>query len=265
LQAEAIAAVRAEADERAAQERAGVDERVTQERAAAEERAAVDAAEIAVGEIVDDAPALPDLPEAAPLELAPPRDVTAEIEQRVKETIELSLYLADQIESFDKVIANLGDLPTRLEGVVSQALKRTLAARAKLDREAEMALDEVVATLDEHVGTVGDLASTAEGVRELAAGQSQIANNLRALAEAIDRSFEGRAPRAASSIAKKARRFVPEDDLPPARTKTKKAAPRKPTKAKTSKGRTENAAGRARRKTSPRRTPGTDYIDIDGD
>lgn len=282
LQANAVAA----AEERAAalaaaEERAAAQAAQATEAVHVAQTAAQSAAEVAVAEVVEQLPAIPDIPEvpvveAAPVELAPPRDVTAEIEQRVKETIELSLYLADQIESFDKAIANLGDLPTRLEGVIAQALKRTLAARAKLDREAETALDEVVATLDEHIGHVGDLSATAEGVRDLAAGQQQIAVGLRALADAIDRSYEGRAPRAVSSISKSARRLAPDEDLPPAASARKKASTRKPAKSKTSKrtaktrtsaasGRTPSAPGRTRRGSASRKPTGTDYIDIDAD
>ena len=235
--------------------------------------------EIAVGEVVEPAePELtvpPPVAVAEPVELAPPRDFTSEIEQRVKETIELSLYLADQIEGFDKVLGNLGDLPTRLEGVIAQALKRTLAARAKLDREAETALDEVVATLDEHVATIGDLSFTAEGIRQIATGQAELATGLHALAEAIDRSSEGRAPRARSAIAKSTRRFTSDEDLPraaPARKKTTTGS-RKTAKgtaaSKTSKGKAKtprsSAPGRGKRKGAPRKPAGTDYIDIDAD
>jgi methyl-accepting chemotaxis protein len=200
-----------------------------------------------------------------------PRDFGSEIEQRVKETIELSLYLADQIESFDKAISNLGDLPTRLEGVISQALKRTLAARAKLDREAEMALDEVVATLDEHVENIGDLADTATTVRELAAGQARLASGLEAIAEAIDRSSEGRPSRAARSVAKvSTRKAAPKPGAgkqKPAAGKT--AAPRESAKtvAKTSAKRTAKTGAKgkpapARRK---RASPDSSYLSLDAD
>jgi hypothetical protein len=183
------------------------------------------------------------------------RDIPTEIEQRVKETIELSLYLADQIESFDKAISNLGDLPTRLEGVISQALKRTLAARAKLDRDAEMALDEVVATLDEHVESIGDLTETATTMRDIAAGQAQLASGMEAIAEAIDRSSEGRLPRARTSVAKAASRK-------PARKSSAKKKPPLPraNTGKKAKAKAKNTAARRKRK-----PPEASYLSLDAD
>jgi hypothetical protein len=192
-----------------------------------------------------------------------PRDITSEIEQRVKETIELSLYLADQIESFDKAISNLGDLPTRLEGVISQALKRTLAARAKLDRDAEMALDEAVATLDEHVATIGDVA----GVAEM---QARLESGLDAIAEAIDRSADGGLPRAGTSLAKAAarsRKTTPRKKAGARKASKGKAKPAPKGKAKPApkakaKRSTSAAAKRsaARRKRKPR---DPDYLSLD--
>jgi hypothetical protein len=195
----------------------------------------------------------------APVVVAPP-PVPSEIEQRVKETIELSLYLADQIESFDKAIASLGDLPSRLEGVLSQALKRTLAARAKLDRDAEMALDEAVATLDEHVATIGDLGSIAAAQRRVEAG-------LAALAEAVDRSTDGALPRAGSSLARASSA---------ARTPARKAAKSSARTASGARGadkkdkKTKKKASskpKAAKRTVPRRKrkPAADYLRLDAD
>ncbi len=191
------------------------------------------------------------------------RNLTSEIEQRVKETIELSLYLADQIESFDKAISNLGDLPTRLEGVISQALKRTLAARAKLDRDAETALDEAVATLDEHVATIGDLA----GIAEL---QTRLESGLDAIAEAIDRSADGGLPRAGTSLARAAARSSKAS----ARRKTQarkaskskaKAAPKAKRSSKSAAAKRSTArrkrGGSARKKTPPE----AEYVSLDAD
>jgi uncharacterized phage infection (PIP) family protein YhgE len=210
-------------------------------------------------------PAMVDVDETgiihAPAVTISPIEISAEIEQRVKETIELSLYLADQIEAFDKAISNLGDLPTRLEGVISQALKRTLAARAKLDREAETALDEVVATLDEHVQSIGDLTHTAATVRELADGQSQLASGLAAIAEAIDRSSEGLLPRAASSVAKSAK---------PSRRSGAEPRTAKTTSAKSQKSKPK-AKAKPKRKTPARKRKPTSrsapqgYLEIDAD
>lgn len=194
-----------------------------------------------------------------------PRDITTEIEQRVKETIELSLYLADQIESFDKAIANIGDLPSRLEGVVSQALKRMLAARAKLDRDAELTLDEAVATLDEHVGAIADLGSIAEMQARLEAG-------LDAIADAIDRSADGDLPHAGTAL-KKASTRAPKP-APKKRTSVRKSAKAKAktkTEAKRSRAKSTSRASKgskpAAKRTQARRRkpPEADYLSLDAD
>lgn len=75
----------------------------------------------------------------------------AAVEQRMKETVDLSMYLADQIEDLDQLMGKLVDLPNKLEGVVSQAMRRAMAARGKLDREAETALDDALGAIDEHL------------------------------------------------------------------------------------------------------------------
>ena len=168
----------------------------------------------------------------------------------MKETIELSLYLADQIESFDKAISSLGDLPSSLEGVISQALKRTLAARAKLDRDAEMALDEAVATLDEHVATIGDLGSIAEAQRRVEAG-------LAALADAVDRSADGGLPRAGTSLARASS---------PARKPVRRASTSSARRASAAKGadkkKTASTKPKAAKRSAPRRKrkPAAGYL-----
>jgi SMC interacting uncharacterized protein involved in chromosome segregation len=139
-----------------------------------------------------------------------------DIEQQVKESIELSLYLADQIEDFDRVIGKMGDLPNRLEAVITQALKRTLAARGKLDREAEIALDDVLTVVDEHAERIGSFGESEEVVRDLTSGQDELSSRvetlhadvldrLEVLAEAIDRSHAGKTPRAAAALARGSR------------------------------------------------------------
>ena len=133
---------------------------------------------------------------------APARTGSGDTDERIKEIVELSLYLADQIEGFDRVIAGMGDLPNKLEGVVSQALRRTLTARAKLDSEAEAALDDALAALDEHVDTMSDgrrtrslttrrrSASSADGQvgprRQARVLRDQVARSNEAIATALD-------------------------------------------------------------------------------
>ena len=211
----------------------------------------------------DSLPLLPIEGEIVPDVSLAPRDITTEIEQRVKETIELSLYLADQIESFDKAIANLGDLPTRLEGVISQALKRTLAARGKLDRDAETALDEAVATLDEHVATIGDLSGIAEMQARLEAG-------LDAIAEAIDRSADGGLPRAGTALAKASARVVRKKAAPRRKSSTRRAASSKTSASKAAKSKAKPPP-KAKKSTAKRSAPRTrkppeaEYLSLDAD
>jgi hypothetical protein len=154
------------------------------------------------------------------------------LEERIKETADLSSYLADQIQDLDGVMARLGDLPQQLEGTVSQALRRALTARAKLDREAETALDDVMASLDDHVNQLTGLLERFETeedhIRKLALEQVELGSRIESLQEsflkrletveadrrhgeeaiaiAIDRSHRGLAPRALESLAKPAKR-----------------------------------------------------------
>lgn len=171
-----------------------------------------------------------------------------ELDQRVKDSVELQLYLADQVEEFGQAINRIGDLPTKLEGVVGQALKRTLTARAKLDREAETSLDEVLATLDEHVETIsGSLSGLTDGedaIRKLTLGQVELASRVESLhatllnkledldderkranavlADAIDRIAAGKDAKAAASLDKPApRQRTTSKPKPKAKSKTK--------------------------------------------
>ncbi len=167
------------------------------------------------------------------------------IEERIKETAELSEYLADQIEDLDGLMGRLTELPQQLEGVVSQALKRTLTARAKLDKEAETALDDVLEALDEHVNQLAEVLERFEQeedhIRKIALEQVELTSRIEslqstfidridridnerrrgeeAIAVAIDRSARGLVPRALESLSKSTRR------------RKSAPAPRKPAKA----------------------------------
>jgi hypothetical protein len=203
------------------------------------------------GELVDVGETIVPSPPVA----LPVPEIASEIEQRVKETIELSLYLADQIEAFDKAISNLGDLPSRLEGVIAQALKRTLAARAKLDRDAEMALDEAVATLDEHVATIGELGSIAEA-------QARVEAGLAALAEAVDRSADGDLPRAGTSLTRASRSTGGPSRRTGAASKTGR---RRSSTSKTSKGQPKTKAAKRSAPNRKRKPREADYLSLDAD
>jgi sugar-specific transcriptional regulator TrmB len=165
-------------------------------------------------------------------ELVPPPRVmvtdSVEIDRRIQETIDLSLYLADQVDAFGRVLQAMGDLPTRLEGVISQALRRTLTARSKLDSEATTEIRTALASLDTYVDKIDDIvtrfAASEESVRKLALGQVEVNSRIDSLhdaiadrlddveadrrrteeilAAAIDAVGEGKAPKAASTLAK---------------------------------------------------------------
>ncbi len=154
------------------------------------------------------------------------------VEDRVAEAAELSSYLTEQVESLDKLLNRIGDLPMKLEGVVAQALRRTLATRAKLDKEAETAIDDVLGNVDEQLerfsGALERFGSNEERLKNIETGQSDLTSRLealqdalvgrleqldtdrrrteQALAQAIDRSAKGLAPRALDSVNKPSRR-----------------------------------------------------------
>ena len=168
----------------------------------------------------------------------------AEIEQRLKESEELSLYLADQIEDFDRSLSRINDLPTQLEGLVAQALKRTLTAKAKLDADTRASLTETLAALADNVDrmdrAVEHLASSDETLRELATGQTDLASRVDALQDRIE-DIAGADTRPAT-VAKPARR-------------------RKLKKAGAAKSASEKKAAPARKRPRSKRAPVQDAPD----
>jgi hypothetical protein len=210
---------------------------------------------------------------------------SAEIADRIKETAELSEYLADQIEDLDGVMGRLTELPHQLEGVVSQALKRTLTARAKLDKEAEGALDEVLGALDQQVAALGEVLSRFEQeedhMRKLALEQVELSSRIESLQEtfidrieridtdrrrgeeaiavAIDRSARGLQPRALESLTKSTKRRKP---AAPKAQKTKTTASRKAA-PKASEPRPEPAHAKSKR--SRRRSKQLDWTPLPTD
>ncbi|MEX0873799.1 MAG: hypothetical protein WD646_12040 [Actinomycetota bacterium] len=171
------------------------------------------------------------------------------IEERVNETAQLSLYLTDQVEALDKLLSRVGDLPMKLEGVVAQALRRTLATRAKLDKEAEGAIDDVLGAVDEQLehfsGALQRFAADEGQLHKLEVGQAELTallESLRAsvtarldeieserrrteqeLARAIDRSAKGQDPRAQDSL--KAARDAPRRSASKSKGKVTKKKP----------------------------------------
>lgn len=175
------------------------------------------------------------------------------METQVKETAELSLYLTDQIEDLDRVLKNLGELPERIEGVVSQAMRRTLTARAKLEQDATSLVDELTESLEAGTDRLSEVLDSldASGVRKLTLGNveltSQVASlhdtliarlaaaeldhrqTMEALARAIDRWAKGKDPRALETMAKattpRKRASVPSSKTSPAKGAAKGSAP----------------------------------------
>lgn len=175
------------------------------------------------------------------------------METQVKETAELSLYLTDQIEDLDRVLKNLGELPERIEGVVSQAMRRTLTARAKLEQDATSLVDELTESLEAGTDRLSEVLDSldASGLRKLTLGNveltSQVASlhdtliarlaaaeldhrqTMEALARAIDRWAKGKDPRALETVAKattpRKRASGPSSKASPAKGAAKGSAP----------------------------------------
>ncbi len=143
------------------------------------------------------------------------------IETGIADAAELSSYLTEQVESLDRLLNRIGDLPMKLEGVVAQALRRTLATRAKLDKEAERAIDDVLGSVDQQLqqfnASLQRVSTNDDRLEKIEAGQSDLrsqiedlqkgfAGRFEGLAQAIDRSAKGLTPRALESINKPVRR-----------------------------------------------------------
>jgi len=192
-------------------------------------------------------------------EASTPPDLKA-IQEQVKETADLSLYLTDQIEDLDAVLNKLGELPANIEGVVTQAMRRTLTARAKIEQEASSVLDDVASSLDGTVDRLAEALDVLEGgdVRRLALAQVELSSRLEsmhdtlqeriedmeiesrqmleALARAIDRSARGQDPHALETVAKASvppRAAAKRRSSGSGKSAKPKAAKRKPTKRTT--------------------------------
>jgi hypothetical protein len=157
------------------------------------------------------------------------------------------MNLRTQIEDFERVASGMRELPKAIEGTVAQALRRAMAARAKLDRDAETAMDETLGAVDEQLDALNEaiakVAETDDQIRKVALGQREIGSRLDSLQEAflarldavetenrsaqeqlaraIDRSAAGRDPRASESLGKAPRRAV----TPKAQPVRRKASP----------------------------------------
>lgn len=158
------------------------------------------------------------------------RQRLGEVERNLSETVDLTAYLRDQADDLDRVLAALGDVPRKLEGVVAQALRRALTVRAGLLREAEKALEQAFGPVDARLRDVArELTAAREGLSEagardddrvahLARAQEDLLARMddvvayvadaeddrlrreRSLAEAIDRLAKGQAPEATRGL-----------------------------------------------------------------
>jgi hypothetical protein len=153
------------------------------------------------------------------------------VEERIEETGRLAMNIRDRLEEFEKVVAVMLQLPKAVEGTVAQAVRRAMAARAKLDRDAEAAMDETLGALDEQIEAMQDaiahLPGSEDQLRKVELAQIELGSRLdslqesflarldaieaesrrsqEALARAIDRAAAGRDPRAVETLARPAR------------------------------------------------------------
>jgi len=116
-------------------------------------------------------------------------DKLEQVEARIEETGQLAINIRDRLDEFERIAGAMRAIPKTVEGTVAQALKRAMAARAKLDREAEAAMDETLAAVDEQLEAlheaVGSLQTSDDGVRKVALGQIELTNRMEAMQEAL--------------------------------------------------------------------------------
>jgi len=178
-------------------------------------------------------------------------DRMEQVEERIEETGRLAMNIRDRLDQFEQMASGMTELPKAIEGTVAQVVRRAMAARAKLDREAEQAMDETLAAVDEQLDAVFDAVAKISGgddhVRKMELGQIELNSRIdslqqtflerldaietenrraqEALARAIDRAAAGREPRAAETVAKPVRR-APAKQTPAARKPARRRAPK---------------------------------------
>lgn len=174
---------------------------------------------------------------------APPADPEAEarigrIEQQVKETAELSLYLTDQIEDLDRIIKSLGELPDKVEGAVTQAMRRAVTARTKLDQDVSTLLDDLTSALEEGTERLAEVLDSldASGLRKLTLGNVELASQVASLHETVVARLgaaETEQRRAIEVLARAIDRWAKGQDPRALEGLTKGAVPRKRPSART--------------------------------
>lgn len=177
-----------------------------------------------------------------------------EVEARIEESGQLAMNIRDRLDEFERLATEIRDIPKSIEGTVTQVVRRAMAARAKLDKDAETAMDETLAAVDEQIDalndTIANIGSSDDQIRKVALGQVELSSRIEslqdaflarleaieadnrdaqeALARAIDRSAAGRDPRAAESVRKPARKPSkpkPAPRKPPPRTRRRAKPP----------------------------------------
>jgi ABC-type transporter Mla subunit MlaD len=215
-----------------------------------------------------------------------------DVHSQLTEGAALSRYLQDQVDDLDKVLNQLGTVPDRLEGAVSQALRRALTVRAGLTREAEKALERTVGPVEENLERlVASLETVTEGfedgriaddVRKVSLRQVELTSRLEEMQEAVfarleeiaedarrrDEILAGAIDRAASGLAPEAMEELEAEPPPPKRTPPKRSAEPKRTaapkrKAKAKRKAEPPAAKRApiRRSPSAKKRPSADHTE----
>ncbi len=166
-----------------------------------------------------------------------------QVEERIEETGRLAMNIRDRIDEFERVTTAMRQLPKAIEGTVAQAVRRAMAARAKLDREAEAAMDETLGAVDDQLDAlhtaISKLSGSDDQVRKIELGQIELGSRLdslqdnfmerfEALARAIDRLSVGREARAVETVAKPAPRARAAKPQPARKPAVRRRAAPKP-------------------------------------
>jgi archaellum component FlaC len=130
-------------------------------------------------------------------------DRLEQVEARIEETGRLAMNIRDQLDDFEKLANGMRQLPKAIEGTVAQAIRRAMAARAKLDHEAETAMDETLGAVDEQLDAlneaIGRIGESDDAIRKIALGQIELGSRLDSLQETflarLDALERGDAPR----------------------------------------------------------------------
>jgi chromosome segregation ATPase len=109
-------------------------------------------------------------------------DRLEQVEERIEETGRLAMNIRDRLDEFEQVTSSMRQLPKAIEGTVAQAVRRAMAARAKLDKEAEQAMDETLAAVDEQLDAlydaIGKISGPDDHIRKIELGQIELGSRI---------------------------------------------------------------------------------------